>query len=61
MTDELPEADPRRVDRKTAIAGVILVLVVGVVAWSAWRIYWHGEPAAQLDHTPATAAAPPSR
>jgi|1186.fasta_scaffold974508_1 hypothetical protein len=61
MTEDLPEADPRRVTRKTAIAGVILALAVGIVAWSAWQVYWHGESAAQLDHPPATAAAPPSR
>ena len=60
MSDFLPD-DPRRVRRKTMVWGVILVLAVVVVAWSAWKIHWHGAPAAEMNKPPRAAAAPPSR
>lgn len=61
MSDFQPDGDPRRVNRKTALAGTLLVLVVGVAVWWAWHSHWHGATAEQMNKPPATAAAPPSR
>ena len=59
MSDFEPEDDPRSVSRKTWKAGIILLLGICVVAWSAWKIHWHGAPAAEMDSPPRTATAPP--
>lgn len=58
MSNFQPEDDPRWVNRRTMRAGILLLLGICVVAWSAWKIHWHGESAARMNKPPATATAP---